>query len=177
MANEALGNIMSRLSGLKSASGRRVMDQPEFLQNLQEEDTDVSGTSQPLPNFSNFQTPQSNLPESDLGERRPECARILPSPKLMALESILGPISLHRAQWVTVFLDTIPRRAGSGTGYLGLARIWRPLHPAGQPPRLTRQKPGRLAVSPTVVDTVIRAFPRPAARQLECSAASGLAAK
>ena len=67
MANEALGNIMSRLSGIKSASGRRVMDEPDFLQNLQEEDTDVAGTAQPLPNFANFQTPQPNLPESDLG--------------------------------------------------------------------------------------------------------------
>src|SRR6185436_9099239 len=27
----------------------------------------VSGTAQPLPNFANFQTPQSNVPESDLG--------------------------------------------------------------------------------------------------------------
>lgn len=68
MANEALGNIMSRLSGIKSASGRRVMNQPEFLQNLQEEDTDVSGTApRPLPNFANFQSPTPNMPESDLG--------------------------------------------------------------------------------------------------------------
>ena len=67
MANEALGNMMSRLSGIKSASGRRVMDQPEFLQNLQEEDTDVTGTAPKLPNFANFQSPTPNLPEPDLG--------------------------------------------------------------------------------------------------------------
>jgi hypothetical protein len=67
MANEALGNVLSRLQGLKNVSGRRVKNEPDFLQNLQEEDTDVSGTAQPLPNFANFQTPTSNLPESDLG--------------------------------------------------------------------------------------------------------------
>jgi hypothetical protein len=67
MANEALGNVLSRLQGLKNVSARRVKNEPDFLQNLQEEDTDVSGTAQPLPNFANFQTPTSNLPESDLG--------------------------------------------------------------------------------------------------------------
>lgn len=67
MANEALGNVLTRLQGLKNVSGRRVMNEPDFLQNLQEEEPDVSGTAQPLPNFANFQAPEPNIPESDLG--------------------------------------------------------------------------------------------------------------
>lgn len=66
-SQNSLGNIMSRLGGLKSVSGRRVKELPNFLDNLEDVDTDVSGTAPPLPNFSNFQAPQQNLPESDLG--------------------------------------------------------------------------------------------------------------
>lgn len=62
-----LGNILTRLQGLKNVSGRRVMPGAEFLKDLENVDTDVSGTSQPLPNFSNFVSPTQNLPESDLG--------------------------------------------------------------------------------------------------------------
>lgn len=61
MANEALGNVMSRLSGIKSVSGRRVRNQPEFLQNLAQGDTDVSGTASPEPPY------MGNAPEPDLG--------------------------------------------------------------------------------------------------------------
>lgn len=62
-----LGNVMSRLGGLKSVSGRRrVMPGSELLQD-EDIDTDVSGTAQPLPNFSNFTSPSENLPESELG--------------------------------------------------------------------------------------------------------------
>lgn len=66
-SQNSLGNIMSRLGGLKSVSGRRVKELPNFLDNLEDVDTDVSGTAPPLPNFANFQSPQQNLPESDLG--------------------------------------------------------------------------------------------------------------
>ena len=67
MANQNLGNVMTRLGGLKNVSGRRVMPGAEFLQDLEEDDTDVSGTAQPLPNFANFQDPNANMPEPDLG--------------------------------------------------------------------------------------------------------------
>lgn len=62
-----IGNIMSRLQGLKHVSGRRVKELPEFMQNMEEDVPDVSGTAQPLPNFANLQTPQSNIPEADMG--------------------------------------------------------------------------------------------------------------
>jgi hypothetical protein len=39
----------------------------EFLQHLEEPTTDVSGTAPKLPNFANFQSPEPNMPESDLG--------------------------------------------------------------------------------------------------------------
>lgn len=61
----SIGNIMSRLGGLKNVSGRRVMPGAEFLQNLEDVDTDVSGTAPELPNFANFVSP--NQPEADLG--------------------------------------------------------------------------------------------------------------
>lgn len=62
-----LGNVMSRLGGLKSVAGRRrIMPESELLQD-EDIDTDVTGTAQPLPNFANFQSPVQNLPESDLG--------------------------------------------------------------------------------------------------------------
>lgn len=63
----SLGNVISRLQGLKNVSGRKVMPGAEFLQNLEEVDTDVSGTAPALPNFANFAPPSQNLPESDLG--------------------------------------------------------------------------------------------------------------
>lgn len=62
-----LGNVMSRLGGLKSVSNRRrIMPESELLQD-EDIDTDVSGTAQPLPNFANFKSPSANMPESDLG--------------------------------------------------------------------------------------------------------------
>ena len=69
MANSSgsLGNVISRLAGLKSVSSRRVMPEAEFLQDLDDIDTDVSGTSQKLPDFANFNSPSENLPESDMG--------------------------------------------------------------------------------------------------------------
>ncbi len=67
MANEALGNVISRLQGLKKVNPRRVMPGAEFLQDLETDQPDVSGTAQPLPNFANFAPPPQNLPEPDLG--------------------------------------------------------------------------------------------------------------
>jgi hypothetical protein len=66
MATQNLGNVMTRLGGLKNVN-RRVMPGAEFLQQLEEPDTDVSGTAQPLPNFANFQSPTQNMPEEDFG--------------------------------------------------------------------------------------------------------------
>lgn len=63
----ALGNIISRLSGLKNVSGRRVMPGEEDLENLDNLETDVSGTAPPMPNFSNLMPPTENTPEADLG--------------------------------------------------------------------------------------------------------------
>lgn len=62
-----MGNVLTRLQGLKNVSGRRVMPGAEFLEQLEDELPDVSGTAQPLPNFANFQSPTSNEPEPDLG--------------------------------------------------------------------------------------------------------------
>lgn len=64
MANVSgdIGNVMSRLGGLKSVNGRRrVMPESELLQD-EDIDTDVSGVSQP----NNFSAPE-NVPQSDLG--------------------------------------------------------------------------------------------------------------
>lgn len=61
MATQNLGNVMTRLGGLKNVSGRRVMPGAEFLQDLEDTDTDVSGTAQPLPNFANFKAPAQNF--------------------------------------------------------------------------------------------------------------------
>lgn len=62
-----LGNIMSRLSGLKNVSRRKVMPGDGVLQNLEDEEMDLEDTAQNLPNFSNFLPPAANVPESDLG--------------------------------------------------------------------------------------------------------------
>ena len=67
MANQQVGNVMTRLAGLKNVSGRRVMPGAEFLKDLEEEDINVAGTAQPLHNFANFQDPNANMPEPDLG--------------------------------------------------------------------------------------------------------------
>lgn len=66
MANQILGNVMTRLGGLKNVN-RRVMPGAEFLQEMDQNDTDVSGTAQPLPNFANFQELAPNMPEPELG--------------------------------------------------------------------------------------------------------------
>lgn len=66
MANQQLGNVISRLAGLKTVN-KRVMPGAEFLKDLEEPQVDAAGTSQPLPNFANFQDPNTNLPEPDLG--------------------------------------------------------------------------------------------------------------
>lgn len=64
----ALGNVLTRLGGLKNVSGRRVMPGSEVLEELNVPEPDVSGTSQDLPNFSNFTPPpMPNSPEPDLG--------------------------------------------------------------------------------------------------------------
>ena len=58
---------MSRLSGLKSVSGRKVMPEADYLTDLESEQPDVSGSAGPLPNFSNFISPNANSPEPDRG--------------------------------------------------------------------------------------------------------------
>lgn len=65
--NSTLGNVISRLQGLKNVSGRKVMPGAEFLQELEEPPTDVTGTANALPDFSQFLPTQQNQPESDLG--------------------------------------------------------------------------------------------------------------
>jgi len=67
MQNSSLGNVISRLQGLKNVSGRKVMPGAEFLQDLEEPPSDVSGTAPPLPNFANFLPNAQNQPEPDLG--------------------------------------------------------------------------------------------------------------
>lgn len=67
--DSGIGSIVSRLQGLKNVSGRserrRVMPEAGFLDDVEE--PDVQGTSQPLPDFSQFQSPETNMPEVDLG--------------------------------------------------------------------------------------------------------------
>ncbi len=65
--NSSLGNVISRLQGLKNVSGRKVMPDAEFLQELEESPTDVAGTANPLPDFSQFLPNQQNEPEPDFG--------------------------------------------------------------------------------------------------------------
>ena len=67
MANSNVGNIVSRLQGLKNVSGRRVMPGAEFLQELEDPPNDVSGTAKPLPEFMNFMPKKENNPEADMG--------------------------------------------------------------------------------------------------------------
>ena len=68
MANSSLGNIVTRLQGLKNVNPRRVMPGAELLEeDLEDETPDVSGTAPPLPNFANFMPDKPNEPESDLG--------------------------------------------------------------------------------------------------------------
>lgn len=67
MANSPLGNVISRLQGLKNVSGRKVMPGAEFLEDLEDDGPDVSGTAPQLPNFSNFLPPEQNQPEVDTG--------------------------------------------------------------------------------------------------------------
>ena len=66
--NSSVGNIMSRLQGLKNVSGRpkrSVMDEPDYLSDLEQEpSSDVTGTS--LPNFSNFLPVNQAQPEQDI---------------------------------------------------------------------------------------------------------------
>ena len=67
MQNSALGNIVSRLPGLKNVHGRRVMPGAEYLEDLEQEPENVIGTAATLPNFNNFIPAKPNEPESDLG--------------------------------------------------------------------------------------------------------------
>lgn len=61
-----IGNTVSRLQGLKNVN-KRIIPGAEFLNDLEDAETDVSDTSSPLPQFNNFKSPSENLPESDLG--------------------------------------------------------------------------------------------------------------
>lgn len=66
MNNSSLGNIMTRLAGLKTVSDRkRVMPGSELL--TDDVEPDISGTAQPLPDFSAFKNEDSNLPQADMG--------------------------------------------------------------------------------------------------------------
>lgn len=68
--SSSLGNVLSRLQGLKNLSGdstrRRVMPGAGILAE-EEELPDVQGTASPLPNFANFAPPTANQPEPDMG--------------------------------------------------------------------------------------------------------------
>jgi hypothetical protein len=68
--NSSLGNVISRLQGLKNVSGnsrRRVMPGAEFLEEQQPRPQNVSETTPTLPEFANFMPTPQNNPESDLG--------------------------------------------------------------------------------------------------------------
>jgi len=61
---DAIGNIMSRMGGLKNVGKRRVMQPPEYM----EETSDFDGREPPqqLPEFSNF-LPKENMPQAEMG--------------------------------------------------------------------------------------------------------------
>ncbi len=76
----ALGNIFSRLQGLKNVSGRRITPGSEILKSLEPEEMEMEATAAPVPEKSTWdniidyvegrENPYSrkeNLPESDLG--------------------------------------------------------------------------------------------------------------
>lgn len=67
MQNSELGNIISRLQGLKNVNPRRVMPGEGILQENNPPAPDVEGTASQLPDFSAFLPPTQNQPESDLG--------------------------------------------------------------------------------------------------------------
>ena len=52
--NSSLGNVISRLQGLKHFGGRKVMPGAEFLQKLEAPANDIAGTANQLPDFSQF---------------------------------------------------------------------------------------------------------------------------
>jgi hypothetical protein len=65
MSSGSLGNVMSRLAGLKNVSGRKkVVPGAEFLEDLESPEPDVAGTSTPSQNFPPYRI---NQPEADLG--------------------------------------------------------------------------------------------------------------
>ena len=66
--NAHLGNVISRLSGLKNVTGRRVMDDPTQIgQGRDLEPIEAPMPEQPpLPKFENFAPPQ-NVPQEDMG--------------------------------------------------------------------------------------------------------------
>jgi hypothetical protein len=63
-----LGNVISRLQGLKNVRPRKVMPGAEFIEKLAPDEPEFDGISQPLPEFSNFNPPAANLPELILEE-------------------------------------------------------------------------------------------------------------
>lgn len=62
----SLGNVISRLGGLKNVSPRKVMDTTEKLPYEDELPVDISGAASGVSALSNLKQPQ-NLPESDFG--------------------------------------------------------------------------------------------------------------
>lgn len=69
--DSSIGNVVSRLQGLKNVSGRserrRVIPDSGFIDELESPYENVQGTSQTMPDFSQFKSPESNTPELDLG--------------------------------------------------------------------------------------------------------------
>ena len=63
----ALGNVISRLAGLKNVRPRRVMQGGGILENMEDEDEDVSGTSNPMDGIAKLPSVAANIPEPDLG--------------------------------------------------------------------------------------------------------------
>lgn len=67
MTSPELGNIITRLQGLKNLTPkRRIMGVPDVMENIETGEPDVSGTAQPLPDFSGV-SQSENLPQNDLG--------------------------------------------------------------------------------------------------------------
>lgn len=67
VSNTSLGNIITRLQGLKNVSGRKkIMPEAEIWDEA-DEPSQMEGAAQDLPDFSQFQPPEANMPELDMG--------------------------------------------------------------------------------------------------------------
>ena len=77
-----IGNIVTRLQGLKNVSGRRVMPGSELESELEDQETDFSGISNKIP-----KPVSENLPQLDMGGELPSQSYDVRANSIIAPES------------------------------------------------------------------------------------------